>query len=139
MSDFMNDPFAAGSGAGLPVIGFAAVGDSVTGVVRSVEQQQDAQPDGTLKTWPDGKPMAVYIFTMDVDGEEMRLFVRGNMVTAIREAAGSKSTIGHQLSVKHCGLGEAKKGFSPAKLFKAKVDWLTAAPTPTPAAAEEVW
>jgi hypothetical protein len=135
----MNDPFAAGSGSGSPVVKFAAVGDTVTGVVKSVEQQQDAQPDGTLKTWPDGKPMAVYVFTLDVDGDEMRLFVRGNMVTAIREAAGSKSTIGHLLTVKHHDVGEAKRGFSPAKLFKAKVEWLTAAATPTPAAAEEVW
>jgi len=139
VSDFMNDPFAAGSGSGSPVVKFAAVGDSVTGVVKSVEQQQDAQPDGTLKTWPDGKPMSVYVFTLEVDGEEQRLFVRGNMVTAIREAAGSKSTIGHRLTVKHHDLGEPKRGFSPAKLFKARVEWLTAPAAPAAAVEEEVW
>lgn len=84
--------------------------------------------------------MAVYVFTLDVNGEEMRLFVRGNMVTAIREAAGSKSTIGHRLTVKYHDIGEAKRGFSPAKLFKAKIEWLTApAPAPAAAAADEVW
>ena len=139
MSDFVNDPFKAGSGSGLPAIVFTNVGDTVTGEVKSIAVEQDKQPDGTLKTWPDGKPMALYIFTMEVDGEEMRLFVRGNMVTAIREAAGSRSTIGHMLTVKHYGLGEAKKGFSPAKLFKAKVEWLAAPAAPAPAAADEVW
>ncbi len=131
-----HDPFAeSGGGSGAPVFTFAEVGDTITGVVTAIDQRNDTLPDGTIKTWPDGKPMAVFIFTLDTDNGPQRIYVRGNMVTAIREAAGGKSTIGRKLTVKHHALGDKKPGRFPAKLYKAKVEDAPAAPAPAPAAA----
>jgi len=133
------DPFVSSGVGGAPVVRFNAIGDSITGVVKSIVQQVDTDPTGTPKTWPDGQPMHVFIFTLDTDEGEQRLFVRGNMVTAIREASGGRSTIGQLLTVQHYALGEAKRGFSPAKLFRAKV---AAAPVKAAAPAanvDEAW
>jgi hypothetical protein len=145
MSDpFSNqeDPFMAGGGGGAPVATFEAIGDTVTGVVTAVDQRTDILPDGTAKTWPDGKPMAVFVFTLDTDDGERRLFVRGNMVTAIREAAsaaGFRTVIGQQITVKHHALGEKKPGKFPAKLYKAKVEPAPPKAAKPAAPVEEPW
>lgn len=134
-----DDPFVSSGVGGAPVVKFPAIGDSVTGVVRSIVAQPDTDPAGNVKTWDSGQPMMVYVFLIDTDQGDQRLFVRGNMVTAIREASGGQSTIGKQLTVQHYALGEAKRGFSAPKLFRAKV---TAAPVKVAApaaAADEAW
>ena len=139
MSDPFNqqDPFAdAVGGSSAPVFSFAEVGAEITGTVASIEQRDDTFPDGTPRLWSDGKPMAVYIFTLDTVTGQHRIFVRGNMVTAIKEASGGRSTIGRVLTVKHHALGDKKPGRFPAKLYKAKVE----DPTPTAAAApKDLW
>ena len=128
MSDpFSNnsDPFMDGGGSSNPSVSFPDIGASVTGVVTNVDQRDDTKPDGTMKTWPDGKPMAVFIFTLDTDDGPQSLWVRGNMVTAVREAsraAGLATVIGSQLTVQHHALGEERKGFARAKLFRAKFE-----------------
>lgn len=129
MSDpFSNnsDPFMDGAGgASNPSVSFPDIGASVTGVVTKVDQRDDTKPDGTVKTWPDGKPMAVFIFTLDTDDGPVSLWVRGNMVTAVREAsraAGLATVIGSQLTVQHHALGEERKGYARAKLFRAKFE-----------------
>lgn len=135
------DPFMDGAGGSAnPSVSFPNIGDSVTGVVTKVDQRDDTKPDGTVKTWPDGQPMKVYIFTLDTDEGERSLWVRGNMVTAIREAsrtAGLRTVIGQQLTVQHHALGEERKGYARAKLFRAKFE-----PAPAKAAvpaADEAW
>lgn len=129
MSDNWNDHDASSDfmgGGGPPAIKFEAVGDTVTGIVTKVDKRVDTAPDGTIKTWPDGSPMHVYVFTMDVDGEERSLWVRGNMVTAVRDAvraAGLNGPLNTKLTVKHTEVGEPKaRGYSGAKLFKAKCE-----------------
>jgi hypothetical protein len=120
-----SDPFMDAGGSGIPSLSFPNLGDTVSGVVTAVDQRDDTKPDGTVKTWPDGKPMAVFIFTLDTDDGPQALWVRGNMVTAIREAtkaAGLSTVIGAKLTVKHHDLGEERKGFARAKLFKAKLE-----------------
>lgn len=139
-----SDPFLGDGGSGAPVLTFDEIGTTYTGVVTAVEQRTDTFPDGTAKTWPDGKPMAVFVFSIDTADGERRLFVRGNMVTAIRQAAaaaGLKTVVGSELTIKHHDLGEKKPGKFPAKLFKAKLGPAPAkAPKPTAAAAaEEAW
>jgi len=135
-----HDPFAeSGGGGGAPVFSFPTLGDSISGVVTSVEQRNDSLPDGTTKTWPDGSPMKVFIFTLDTDSGPQRIFVRGNMVTAIREAAGGQSTIGKLLTVKHHALGDKKPGKFPAKLYKAKVEEAPTRAAAPAVAAEEPW
>jgi hypothetical protein len=139
----ISDPFMDAGGSSNPSVSFPNLGDSVTGVVTKVDQRDDTKPDGTVKTWPDGKPMAVFIFTLDTDDGPQSLWVRGNMVTAVREAsraAGLATVIGSQLTVQHHALGEKKPGKEPAKLFRAKFE-----PAPKVAAAaataavEEPW
>lgn len=130
-----HDPFMeAAGGASAPSVSFAEIGDSVTGVVIKVDERNDTLPDGTPKTWANGEPMKVFIFTLDTADGERAMWVRGNMVTAVKEAAraaGVKTVIGQQLTVQHHALGEKKPGRFPAKLFRAKLE-----PAPAKAAAK---
>ena len=118
------DPFMQTGNA--EAIKFDTPGQIVTLTVRRVEQKIDTQPDGTVKTWANGDPMHVFIFHGTVDGEERTLWVRGNMVTAIREAvtaAHLPSVVDTNLTLKFTEFGTpTQKGFSPPKLFKAKVE-----------------
>lgn len=119
-----HDPFMAGS-SNHPAVKFANVGDTAAGVVTAVDERADTAPDGTVKKWDDGTPRKVYVFTLDDNGELHSLWVRGQMVSAIRDAAkqaGLPTVIGSKLTIQHHALGEAKKGFSAAKLYRAKFE-----------------
>ena len=130
------DDFMSGNGGGdkLPAHKFDSIGDTISGTVTDVTKLEDRTPDGTAKTWPNGDPMHVWVFTMDTTGNgtgDTVLWVRGNMVTAIRQAladAGLKPSDRPKLTVKHHAVGEPKsKGYAPPKLFKAKAE-----PSPKP-------
>jgi hypothetical protein len=147
-SNTASDPFMDAGGSRSPSLSFPNLGDSVTGVVTKVDQRDDTHPDGTVKTWPDGKAMSVFIFTLATDDGPVSLWVRGNMVTAVREAsraAGLSTVIGSQLTVQHHALGEERKGFARAKLFRAKFEPVAKVAAPAGAAAsaassvEEPW
>lgn len=107
---------------------FESVGDSHSGVILSISSQQDRDPGGKGKTWEDGSPKKVYLWQVDtVDGPAV-VWVRGNLVNVLRDAArkaGAKrqaDLIGSRVQIKHHALGEAtQKGFSPPKLFQAKI------------------
>lgn len=122
------DDFMSG-GDSLPAFKFADVGDTVKGQVLDVKKLEDRAPDGTPKTWSNGDPMHVWVFELDTDGTgraDTALWVRGNMVTAIKGAlaeAGLKPSAKPMLTVKHHALGEAKsKGYAPPKLYRAKAE-----------------
>jgi hypothetical protein len=108
-----------------PAIKLAEVGDTVTGKVVEISKLEDKEINGEVRRWPNGDPKHVYVFTLEIDGEQQSLWVRGQMVTAIREAANAAkvaSLRGCTLTVKHTALGEAKqKGYNQPKLYKAKV------------------
>jgi hypothetical protein len=130
MSDFTTatDAFTA-QGSSNPSLKFAAIGDTHAGIVTEVVERNDAEPDGTLRTWPDGNPKRVYVFTLEDNGDKSSLWVRGAMVSAIREAvktAGVSTLIGTKLTVQHHALGEAKKGLNAPKLYRARVETVTA-------------
>jgi hypothetical protein len=138
------DPFMDGAG-NAAAFKFNAIGDEIVGVVTAVKEQNDTKPDGTPVYWPSGDPKKVYVFTLDTDAGEQALWVRGNMVKAVREAvttAGLNTVLGAKLTIKHHALGDVvTKGHNPAKLFKAKAE-----PAPARAAAggplpagEEPW
>jgi hypothetical protein len=134
------DPFMDGAG-GAPAIKFTDIGDTCTGVVTGVKERIDTAPDGTPKAWPNGDPMKVYVFELDTDEGERSLWVRGNMIKAVREAvtaAGFRTVVGTKLTVQHHALGEAKKGFSPAKLYRVKAETAPARATAA-AAGDEPW
>lgn len=122
-------------GGGSTSAKFPEVGTTVTGTIArepEVQQQRDFSTS-ELKFWDDGKPMQqlqVVLATderdpsvADDDGERA-LYVKGNLLKAVREAirkAGAKGLdVGGTLSVTYAADGEAsKRGFSPPKLYTA--------------------
>ena len=121
----MSDPFMQDSGPKLPTVKFDAIGTTVTGLVTQVAKKEDRDMSGEVRTWPDGNPKHVFVFTLNTDAGEVSLWARGQMVTAIREAAQAAKVdtiVGTKLSVKYTENGEAKKGQHPPKLYKAKVE-----------------
>ena len=119
-----NDEFLAG-GPSLPAVKFTDPGDTVKGTVTAVKKMEDRDmATGAVKTWPNGDPKHVFVFTLNTAEGEVNLWVRGQMVTAIREAAHTANVnqmVGTTLAVQFTGLGEAKKGFHAPKLFKAQI------------------
>lgn len=125
----MSDLFRSG---GAPAFRFDNVGDTVTGTIISAEaQQQKDYATGDLKFWDDGKPMIEIVLTLstalrdpaieDDDGDR-RVFVRGQMLTAlktaIRKSSDSQPKPGARITVAYSGDGEAKKrGYNAPKLY----------------------
>jgi hypothetical protein len=125
----MDDFMSGGGGDKLPEYKFETVGDTISGQIIDVTKLEDKTPDGQAKTWPSGDPMHVWVFTLDTTGNgsgDTTLWVRGNMVTAIRQAladAAVKPSDHPKITVKHHAVGEPKnKGYAPPKLFKAKAE-----------------
>ena len=117
------DEFLAG-GNSYPAVKFTEIGDKVVGTVLNIKRLEDRDPSGEVKTWPNGDPKHVFVFDLDTNGETVALWVRGNMVKAIKEAAfaaGVKEMTGCTVAVQFSGLGEAKKGMNAPKLYKAQV------------------
>jgi len=126
----MTDDFLS-QGASLPAVSFREVGDRVTGVITNTRKLDDRDMDGEIRTWPNGDPKHVWVFDIETDDGAMALWVRGNMVAAIRDAAakGSVKTLaGARITVEHHALGEPpKKGLNAPKLYRAKIEPGTAA------------
>jgi hypothetical protein len=132
-NDAVND-FLMG-GAGAPSAKFDTVGRTYKGtIVKSEVRQQIDMDTDEPEFWKDGKPKMQAVITIqtdeidptieDDDGQR-RLFVKGNMQKAIREAvkaAGcSRLDVGGVLAVRYSDNGEAtKRGFSPPKLYVAQ-------------------
>jgi hypothetical protein len=113
-----------GGGASFPAVRFTDVGDKVVGVVSNIKKLEDRDPSGEVKTWQNGDPKHVFVFDLDTEDGTVALWVRGNMVKVIKEAAyavGVKEMVGSTVAVQFTGLGEAKKGMNAPKLFKAQV------------------
>lgn len=123
-------------GAGAPSAKFPTVGTSHSGRITeqpTVEQQRDFTT-GNPKFWDDGNPMMQLVVTIqtderdpsiDNDNGRRRLFVKGQLKTAIQEAvraAGARGLeVGGHLTVTYTHNGEVKKtGFNPPKLFTAQ-------------------
>lgn len=123
-------------GAGAPSAKFPTVGTSHGGRITeqpTVEQQRDFQT-GNPKFWDDGNPMMQLVVTIQTDQRDpsvenddgrRRIFVKGQLKTAIQEAvrnAGARGLeVGGHLTVTYTHNGEVKKaGFNPPKQFTAK-------------------
>ena len=116
-------------GESLPAFRFADIGDTISGTIQNVTQLDDRAPDGTPKTWANGDPVHVWVFDLDTTGTgtaDTCIWVRGNMVKAIRDALATaklQPSDHPKLTVRYDGNGEPKnKGFHPAKLYKAKAE-----------------
>ena len=123
MDEFME---STAGGPKLPALKFAKVVDTHTGVVTEVTKLQDKDPTGNVKTYDNGDPRWVFVFTLETQIGASNLWVRGQMVKAIREAAekaGVSTLVGSTLSVRYTGDGEKKSAaFNAPKLYAAKVD-----------------
>ena len=124
------DDLFAGSGA--PAFKFDTVGTKITGTITDLQVRQQTDFDsGEPKVWDDGKPMMEVVITLatslrdkeveDDDGER-RVFCRGAMLTAMKQAVRAakeqKPVVGAKVTITHSGLGEAKKkGFNAPKLY----------------------
>ena len=117
--------------SGAPPFKFLVHGDTIAGKVTGAEKRASTDyATGALKTWDNGDQMWEVVITLetgqpdDNDETERRIFARGNMLKAIREAlktAGAQLERDGTLTVRYVGDGEStKRGFSPPKLFKAK-------------------
>jgi len=123
MDEFME---STAGGPKLPALKFVKVGDTHTGVVTEVTKLQDKDPTGNVKTYDNGDPRWVFVFTLETVIGASNLWVRGQMVKAISEAAekaGVSTLVGSTLSVRYTGDGEKKSAaFNAPKLYAAKVD-----------------
>ena len=122
-------------GGGIPAASFPTIGTTVEGEIVEpprVEQQRDLTT-GEAKYWADGSPMLqlrVVIQTGQIDTSipdddgRRTLYVRGNMLKAVRQAVRAARAkgleVGGRLTVTYSGDGEpTKRGFNPPKLYTA--------------------
>lgn len=110
---------------------FPTLGTTVKGkVLRTASSQQTDMKTKEPKTYKNGDPMMQIIVTLQTDERdpedaddtgERNLYVKGNMLNAVREAlrkAHSKLVVGGTLAVKWQSEGEPpEKGFNPPKLY----------------------
>ena len=134
MSDI--DRFVTG---GAPSFKFEQVGDQIRGIVTYTEiSQQRAVDTGIPKVWADGTPVMQLVITIDDGDGEHAIYAKGgrfdvatgkgtSMLDAIKTAltsTGIKASqlVGHQLTVKHSGIGKkTNPAYSPPKLFQAAI------------------
>lgn len=132
--------------SGAPALKFPEIGTVQRGTIVAKEaRQQTDYTTGDAKFWPNGDPMLEVVVTLDVDGEEGRLFARGQMLNAIRaairDAGATTLERGGTLAVKF-DREEPNKNprFNPVKIYtaqyrppaaKAADDLLAAAPAST--------
>ena len=60
----MSDIFLSEGGAKSPALKFESINDSHAGKVIEVQKLEDRDPNGELKTWPNGDPKFVFVFTV---------------------------------------------------------------------------
>lgn len=129
--DSVNDLLLSGGGK---TAKFDNIGDTVKGTIISAEtgQQTDIKT-GAPKFYDDGKPMPQIVVTLqtdlrdpDVDDDDgiRRLFVKGQMMAAVREAlrqAQAKLDIGGTLAVQYKEDEPPKqRSFNPKKIYVAQ-------------------
>lgn len=127
------DPNSFLMGGGVPSAKFKNHRDEIVGVIldTSVRQQTDFE-SGELLYWQDGKPRMQLVITLqtelneelDDDGQR-RIYAKGQMLTAIREAvkkAGAKGIAeGGKLFVRYVSDAEPKRrGLSGEKQYIAR-------------------
>jgi hypothetical protein len=128
------DPDDLLMGGGAPTCTFPEIGTTWKGQVvdKRTEQQRDFD-SGKPLTWDDGNPRLQVVITLQTDERDpkiagddgrRRLFVKGQMLAAIRKAvsdAGAQTVeIGGTLAVQYSGDGEpTRRGMNPPKQYTA--------------------
>lgn len=135
----MPDTLDLGGGTGNS-FAFASPGDTVTGRLVSLEEQQQTDMDtGEPAFWPGGQPKMMYVVTLATDARDdayddgnRSIYLRGSrnpesksilsaVLAAVRAATGGTALqVGGTLSVTYTGDGEAtRRGFNPPKQYSA--------------------
>jgi hypothetical protein len=111
--------------SGGPTAKWDAIGDVRRVVIASVEKRQVTDFDtGEPLTWPNGDPKWQFVFggTDPDSGEETRIFAKGYMLSAVKEAlrtANSAPEVGGTLAVKWTGNAEPVGRKAAAKQWAA--------------------
>lgn len=133
---------------GVPSAKFPSIGTVVKGsIVSSEVNQQTDFTSNTPKFYDDGKPMMQAVITLqtderdpEIDGDDglRKLYVRGQMLAAVREAiraAKADLEVGGILAVQYASdKASDKRGFNPAKQYVAEYQ----APAPGTGAANDL-
>ena len=123
-SDIINDLTSSG---GPPAHKFEDIGDKVTIRIDTIEKM--AQTDfatGEALTWPNGDTKWQFVITGTdtATGEAARLFAKGQMLSAVKEAlrtAEAKPEVGGELTVKFDSEEPSQtRGFNPRKIYVAR-------------------
>jgi hypothetical protein len=131
----IDDLFAGG---GAPVAKFPTIGTTHLGTITHLEARQQRDFDkGEPLTWDDGSPRMELVITIDNAGEVNRLFVKGAMLSALRDEIRrlglKKPEIGGKLAVKYSHDGENKNPkLNPPKMYQVAYE------PPAAAAVEEL-
>jgi hypothetical protein len=118
-------------GAPIPSASFPEIGTTVRGTILAVDTSEQRDPDGTARTFQNGQVRRQVILTLqtpdpdpedDDDDGRRRLFVKGMMTKAFREAMKAAKVPGPRpgghVTVTYDSDGEvATKGLNPPKLF----------------------
>ena len=127
----LHDALMAGGGAVGRTAKFASVGDTHKGTIVAHTYRADLMPDGTQRTFADGKPrpdvLVVSIQTderEDADDDGIRaLWLKWKMKEAVVEAvkkSGGSFQVGGELAVKFSGEEKPTvRGNNPTKLYTA--------------------
>lgn len=128
--DDLNDFLESG---GIPSAAFENIGDSWRGqVIRAAKVQSRDFETGELQTWDDGSPkyqlnidIQTDVRDPEINGDDgvRRLYVRGNLLQATRQALRAKSAKllpGGFIEATYTADGTAsKRGFQPPKMYTA--------------------
>jgi hypothetical protein len=121
------------SGGGAPVAKFPTIGTTHLGTITHLEARQQRDFDkGEPLTWDDGSPRMELVITLDNAGESTRLFVKGAMLSALRDeirrTGQKKPEVGGKLAVKYSHDGENKNPkLNPPKMYQVAYEPPTAA------------
>lgn len=121
-------------GGGAPSAKFPTIGTTVVGTITEKPEVQQVRDfsTGEPQFWSDGKPKQQIVVTLATeerdpqisdDNGDRRVFIKGAMVKAVREAvkrSGSRGLeVGGRLEVTYTGDGERKGNLNPPKLYSA--------------------
>lgn len=131
----IDDLFAS---SGAPTLKFPTIGTTHIGTITHLEarQQRDFDKNEPL-TWDDGSPRMELVITIDTVDGEGRVFVKGSMLSALRDEVRrvgvKKPEVGGKLAIKYSHDGENKNPkLNPPKMYQVAYE------PPTVAAVENL-
>ena len=110
----MSDVFLS-EGNKYPALKFENINDTHSGKVIEVKKLEDRDPQGEVKTWPNGDVRYVFVFTLSTDAGFANLWARGNMVKALREAATAAGAAASGVAPAATAVGASPMGATTAR------------------------